>query len=111
MYIFWKDRLVTLQEPDNFKTFKIVIDAEPDQFPDGTRDFEGIATFDDKDTAWVSQGALRTMSGRAHDSVWQQAFGAMLDKARPYGWVNESTGDIRAHVEWALGVSLGRARS
>lgn len=99
MYILWKNGLVSLQEPDQFKAFKLVIDAAPGSWPEVAADFEGIATVDDA-SAWVAQRAVRNMSGREDDATWRQAFDAMLDKARPHGWIDDATGDIKAHVEW-----------
>lgn len=103
MYLLWKDGLASLQEPDNFRAFKLVIEAAPDCIADRARDLAGTVVFDGEDTAWVSQAALLALSSREGDPAWLQAFDAMLDKARPHGWVDASTGAIRAHVEWRRG--------
>ena len=39
--------------------------------------------------------------GVEHDAAWQQNFSAMIEKARPHGWIDDEDKAIKAHVEWA----------
>jgi hypothetical protein len=86
-----------LDEPDDFRKFKVVIAAGRDAFADLRGRFDGRVDFDDADTAWVAVAALR---GRADDAAWQQGLSAMIEKAAPHGWVDAAGRRVRAHVEW-----------
>jgi hypothetical protein len=59
-----------------------------------------MAELPDADTAWISQDALRTRTEVATDTAWQQSFAAMIEKARPHGWIDEARKAIKAHVVW-----------
>ncbi len=86
-----------LDEPGDFRKFKVVVDAGRDALA-GLRDhLAGTVDFDDADTAWVAIAALRGWNG---DAAWQQGLAAMVDKARPHGWIDPAGLRIRAHVEW-----------
>ena len=61
---------------------------------------QGTAELPDADTAWISQAALRRGPRWLPDTAWQQSFGAMIEKARPHGWIDDARKAIKAHVEW-----------
>ena len=61
--------------------------------------FMGVR-FDDPATAWVSVAALRNWEGLRDAPAWQEGLTAMIEKARPYGWIAEDGQSIKAHVEW-----------
>jgi len=43
---------------------------------------------------------LREWPGHAGDAEWQASLTAMIEKAKPYGWIDEANRSIKAHVEW-----------
>jgi hypothetical protein len=94
------DRRVVLEERDNFRAFKLVVEGRRDDLDAVRRDLAGIAELADADTAWISEAALRRRPEVAEDAAWQQALGAMIEKARPHGWVDDARAAIKAHVEW-----------
>ncbi|MFL6353900.1 MAG: hypothetical protein ACJ8F3_15960 [Xanthobacteraceae bacterium] len=97
---------VRLEDADNFRAFKVVV-TWPEADIDTVRAaLAKIARVPDQDTAWVSEQALRHWPGRADNSDWQAGITAMIAKAKPHGWIDESN-NIRAHIEWAS--SLRRA--
>ncbi|MDB5829980.1 MAG: hypothetical protein JWQ73_4200 [Variovorax sp.] len=100
MKLRWNHGVVTLQEPDDFKAFKVVVDGDESQFAQVSQDFARIATFDGPGTAWVAQAALRALGAQGRDPAWSTALDAMVEKARPHGWIDAGTGAIKAHVEW-----------
>lgn len=100
MQLLWKSGLVTLEGADDFKRFGIVIEAPPSRRVVVEQGFRGIARFADVATAWVSHDGLCRLTQRASDADWQAALQAMIDKARPHGWVDEASGDIQAHIVW-----------
>ena len=100
MQLRWSGGTVLLDEARDFKSFKVVIEAQ-DLPPEAlTAGFAGIARFDGVETAWVHEAALRRWPALEADATWQQGLDRMIAKARPYGWVDDATGTIRAHVEW-----------
>ena len=94
------DRSVTLEEPDNFRAFKLVIAGKPAALADFRLALTSVAELIDADTAWVSAEALRNMPNVEGDEAWQQGFETMIEKARPHGWIDDARGAIKAHVEW-----------
>ena len=36
----------------------------------------------------------------AGDAAWQGNLGAMMEKAKPHGWIDEQKKAIKAHIEW-----------
>jgi hypothetical protein len=94
------DRRVELDDRDNFRAFKVMVEGGRDDLDAVRRALAGVAELVDADTAWVSQAALRGRSDVANDSTWQQSFEAMIAKARPHGWIDDARQAIKAHVEW-----------
>jgi hypothetical protein len=92
-----KDFAVALQEPQDFKKFKLVIDAPGADAARLSTALDGIATLDPEGHAWVSEDWLRKQDS-APD--WQNGLTAMVDVAKKYGWVDEQKKAIRAHIEW-----------
>jgi hypothetical protein len=88
-----------LEDRDNFRAFKLVIEGTRD-LDDVRRALAGKADLTDADTAWIFEDALRRWSGLADDTAWQQNFSAMIEKARPHGWIDDRRKAIKAHVEW-----------
>ena len=94
------DRRVVLEERDNFRAFKLVVEGSRDDIDAVRRALQGTAELADADTAWISEAALRRWREVAQDLVWQQSFTAMIEKAKPHGWIDEQRQAIKAHVEW-----------
>ncbi|MBX9774066.1 MAG: hypothetical protein K2Y71_06595 [Xanthobacteraceae bacterium] len=95
------DRRVLLGDRDNFRAFKLVVEGRREDLDAVQSALTGTAELPDADTAWISQAALRARPEVAQDAVWQQSFDAMIEKARPHGWIDDARGAIKAHVEWA----------
>jgi hypothetical protein len=94
------DRRVELEDRDNFRAFKLVVEGDRDDIDAVRSTLAGTAELVDADTAWVSQAALRARPEVANDATWQQSFDAMIEKARPHGWIDDARAAIKAHVEW-----------
>ena len=92
-----------LEDRDNFRAFKLVIEGEQSQLDAVRNAVAGKAEIADAKTAWIFEDALRRWPGVEHDAAWQQNLSAMIEKARPHGWIDEQRKAIRAHVEWATG--------
>jgi hypothetical protein len=95
--------VVKLEDVDNFRSFKVVVAMPGAELEAVRRALANIAVLPDRDTAWVSEQALREWAGYADNAAWQASLTAMIAKAKPYGWIDEANKAIRAHVEWPLG--------
>jgi hypothetical protein len=92
-----RDLTVALMEAQDFKHFKLVIDAPREDTGRLTAALSGVATLSDDGHAWVSEAWLRQCDPAA---PWQEGLTAMIGIARKYGWVDEQAKTIRAHIEW-----------
>lgn len=90
---------VSLEDRDNFRAFKLVVVRARDEIAEVRRALAGTAEVEDHDTAWIFEAALRGWPGV--DAAWQQGLTAMIEKARPHGWIDDARKAIKAHVEWA----------
>ena len=88
------------EDRNNFRAFKLVVDAARDRLDAVRSAVAGTAELPDGETAWILEDALRRWPDVEHDAAWQQAFTAMIEKARPHGWVDDARRAIKAHIEW-----------
>lgn len=100
MYLLVSNAKVELKEPENFRAFKVVAEGSNVALAAVQAALSGIATVPDSTTAWVSAGALFNWHGLADRPEWKDGLTAMIEKARPYGWIDPDTGAIKAHIEW-----------
>lgn len=88
-----------LDDADNFRAFKVTapkgLEGEAlgrALAPVGRLDADGAH-------AWIGEAALRKLANRPGDKAWHDSATAMIAYARKSGWIDEATGDIRAHIE------------
>ena len=91
---------VTLDEEQDFRAFKVVVRIPEATLEEARVALAGVATLPDRDTAWVSAEALREWRGVKDNADWQKSFDAMIEKAKPHGWIDQANNTIKAHVEW-----------
>jgi hypothetical protein len=89
-----------LEDRDNFRAFKLVVEGPRADIERARLALTGTAELADADTAWVFEQSLRRWPDVAEDAAWQQALTAMIEKAKPFGWIDEQRKAIKAHVEW-----------
>jgi hypothetical protein len=89
------------EDRHNFRAFKLVIAADRGRLEDTRRVIAGRAELPDADTAWIFEQTLRRWPGLESDPDWQRNFSAMIEKARPHGWIDDARKAIKAHIEWA----------
>lgn len=94
----YADHSVKLEEPANFRAFKLVVTGNPSILETARKALAGVAELPDDKTAWISEAALRRIGPQ--DSEWQQNLSAMIEKAKPHGWIDEQRKAIKAHIEW-----------
>jgi predicted transcriptional regulator len=91
---------VTLEDRDNFRAFKLVIEGGPARLDQARRALMNTAELLDQTHAWIFEQALRQRPEVAGDTAWQASLGAMIEKAKPHGWIDEQKKAIKAHIEW-----------
>ena len=94
------DQRLVLEDRDNFRAFKLVIEGGPERLDVARRALQETAELVDTETAWVSEAVLRRWPDVAQDATWQQSLGVMIEKARPHGWIDDDRKAIKAHIEW-----------
>jgi hypothetical protein len=94
------DGRITLEDDGNFRAFKLVVEGGPATLDAARRALAGTAELPDQSTAWIFEAALRHWPSVAQDQAWQQSFTAMIEKARPHGWIDDARKAIKAHIEW-----------
>ena len=94
------DGRVALEDRDNFRAFKLVVEGGPARFDSARKALSGTAELPDQATAWIYEAALRQRPEVAQDTAWQASLGAMIEKARPHGWIDDTRKAIKAHIEW-----------
>jgi hypothetical protein len=94
------DGRVSLEDRDNFRAFKLVAEGGPANLDAARRALADSADLPDPSTAWIFEAALRSRPEVANDAAWQTNLGAMIEKARPHGWIDEQRKAIKAHIEW-----------
>ena len=94
------DGSVTLEDRDNFRAFKLVIEGGPARLDQARRALMNTAELSDQAEAWIYEQALRQRPEVAQDAAWQQNLGTMMEKAKPHGWIDEQKQAIKAHIEW-----------
>ena len=91
---------VTLEDRDNFRAFKLVIEGGPGRLEQARRALTNTAELPDDANAWIFEQALRQRPEVSGDAAWQGNLGAMIEKAKPHGWIDEQKKAIKAHIEW-----------
>jgi|ERR1700728_4288800 hypothetical protein len=91
---------LTLEDRQNFRAFKLVVEGDRSRLDEVRRATTRNIDLSDADTAWIFETALRRWPGVEHDAAWQQNFSAMIEKARPHGWIDDARKAIKAHIEW-----------
>ena len=94
------DGSVSLEDRDNFRAFKLVIEGGPKRLDQARRALANTAELDDDTHGWIYEQALRQRPEVARRRRLAANFGAMIEKARPHGWIDEQTKAIKAHIEW-----------
>ncbi len=91
---------VTLEDRDNFRAFKLVVEGGPARLEQARRALADTAELPDDANAWIYEQALRQRHEVTGDAAWQGNLGAMIEKAKPHGWIDEQKKAIKAHIEW-----------
>jgi hypothetical protein len=94
------DGAVSLEDKDNFRAFKLVVEGGRERLDQVRRALTNTAEVLDTGHAWIYEAALRQRPEVAQDAAWQGNLGTMIEKARPHGWIDDARHAIKAHIEW-----------
>jgi hypothetical protein len=94
------DGALQFEDRQNFRAFKLVVESDRSRLDAVRSALAGKADLPDAETAWIDQATLRQWPGVTQDEPWQQSFAAMIEKARPHGWIDDQRNAIKAHIEW-----------
>ena len=94
------DGRVSLEDHQNFRAFKLVFEGNAGNLDAARKILAGTAELADSTHAWIFEDALRKRPETASDTAWQANLSAMIEKAKPHGWIDEQKKAIKAHIEW-----------
>src|SRR5688500_1576759 len=95
MVIVIEDGGVHMDDPSDFKAFKVVVKEGEDLSA-----IEVVGRLADAGTAWIGVDAVRNLAGAAATVPgWEDDFAAMLGYARSKGWLDDAGTEIQAHIE------------
>ena len=83
-----------LDEAQDFKRFKVVLAGSTQAAAEAA----GLR-FADADNALVPVALVPALPGAPADAAWAEGYEAMVKAAAKYGWIDEASQSIRAHVE------------
>ena len=94
------DGSVTLEDRDNFRAFKLVVEGGPKRLDQARRALANTAETAGRDARLdFRAGAAAAARGRAGRGLARN-LGTMIEKAKPHGWIDEQKKAIKAHIEW-----------
>jgi hypothetical protein len=93
-------RSTEIDDPRNFKAFSVRIEGAAD---DATlAELLGrIAVKHDLEHAWISEQALRDWPSLKSEAWWQDGLTGMIAAVQKFGWIDNDSRSIRAHIEHA----------
>jgi hypothetical protein len=92
---------ISLLNAEDTRRFKVRIACQPEQLPKGHEMLATIGRVEDANTAWIDVDALKYRLLAAPNPQWLSEIDAMVEAARPYGWISEDSRSVRAHIEIA----------
>jgi len=85
---------LSLQDSEDFRKFKIVLDHGSPQRPQIPE-----LTFVDDANALIGVDVVPALPGAPTDPAWREGYDKMVAAAARFGWIDEESNAIRAHVE------------
>jgi len=95
-----KNRSIKIDNPTNFKAFSVRREATLGLVAQDEL-LGRIAVKYDLEHAWISEQALRDRSSLKSEAWWQDGLTGMIAAERKFGWIDNESRSIRAHVERA----------
>lgn len=91
--VYSKHAGMRLDEPENFKAFKFVLEG----FELGEQPAIADLDYDSNDHVWIPPSQVLQF---ATSDAWRLQFHKMIEGAAKYGWIHPDTQAIKAHIQW-----------
>ena len=95
-----KSRSIEIEDPKNFRAFSVRTDAALDSAAQAEL-LGRIAVKHDREHAWISEQALRDWPPLKAEAWWQDGLTGMIAAVQKFGWIDNDSRSIRAHIEHA----------
>ncbi|HLZ02330.1 MAG TPA: hypothetical protein VKR55_09285 [Bradyrhizobium sp.] len=93
-------RSIGIDDPRNFKAFSVRIEGALDDAAQAEL-LGRIAVRHDREHAWISEVALRDWPALKSEAWWQDGLTGMIAAVQKFGWIDNESRSIRAHIEHA----------
>lgn len=93
-----QNRSIEIDDPENFRAFSVRIEGALD--PVAQAELLGrVSVKHDREHAWISEQALRDWPSLKAEPWWQDGLTGMIAAVQKYGWIDNESHSIRAHIE------------
>ena len=93
-----KSRSIEIDDPKNFRAFSVRIEGALDAAAQAEL-LGRIAVKHDVAHAWISERALRDWPSLKAEGWWQDGLTSMIAAVQKFGWIDNASHSIRAHIE------------
>jgi predicted transcriptional regulator len=91
---------IEIDDPGNLRAFSVRIEGALE--PAAQDELLGrIAVKHDREHAWISEQALRDWPPLKAEAWWQDGLTGMISAVQKFGWIDNESRSIRAHIEHA----------
>ena len=98
--IIGASRSIEIDDPRNFRAFSVRIEGAIG--PEVQAELLGrVAVSHDREHAWISEQALREWSSLKSEAWWQEGLSGMMAAVQKFGWIDQASQSIRAHIKLA----------
>ena len=94
------DKSVTLVQANDFKRFYCEIHIVDATLELAKAALNGILELESRYVSWVDVDALFRLDRDSTSSDWETSALAMIEKARPHGWVRDYPLAVKSHIVW-----------
>ncbi|HEX2366126.1 MAG TPA: hypothetical protein VHJ00_14020 [Bradyrhizobium sp.] len=93
-------RSIEIDDAKNFRAFSVLIEGALDAAAQAEL-LGRIAVKHDSEHAWISERALRDWPSLKPEPWWQDGLTGMIAAVQKFGWIDNESRSIRAHIEHA----------
>lgn len=92
---------IEIDDPKNFSAFSIRIEGRigPEVLAEL---LDRVAVSHDREHAWISEKVLREWPSLKSEAWWQEGLSNMMAAVQKFGWIDQASQSIRAHIDHAL---------
>ncbi|MFT5259017.1 MAG: hypothetical protein ACI9J2_001989 [Saprospiraceae bacterium] len=91
--------VLSLEEKDQMKSFSVVELKDASEAELAESALSAIAFAAEDDHYWIDAQAVIELSSESETSQWAVGFWEMLAAVEPYGYFDQETNRVKAHVE------------